>query len=61
MRHDENDGEWTQLQQAITNLNLRYKPTVKPSVVGPRAGNVALKDLLSKLASAGYIIDNTTP
>lgn len=33
----------------------------KPAIVGSRAGNVALTNLLANLASLGLITDNTTP
>lgn len=34
--------------------------TAKPTVTGSRGGNAALASLLTGLASAGYIVDNTT-
>jgi hypothetical protein len=36
-----------------------FEISATPSVSGSRGGNVALADLLTKLASAGIIVDNT--
>jgi hypothetical protein len=35
-------------------------PIVRPTVTGSKGGNVALTDLLAKLASAGLIVDSTS-
>lgn len=36
-------------------------PAPKPTVTGSRSGNVALADLLTRLATLGLLIDSTTP
>jgi len=48
---------WIQWFQAITN---QFNAT-PPTVTGSRGGNAALASLLTQLADAGVIVDDTTP
>ena len=50
--------------QALTQAVNRIVNILKPAaqvVTGSRGGNTALASLLTALAAAGFIIDNTTP
>ena len=60
-RLDVNDQEWAQLQTVVNRLAAIYKPAVPKPVSGSRGGNAALANLITKLATAGLIVDNTTP
>lgn len=57
----ENDGEWVQLKQVTDQLSAIYKPASPVAVNGSRGGNAALANLLTALATSGFITDLTTP
>lgn len=51
---------WLQWFQEITN-KFNFLFATPPVITGSRGGNAAVADLLTQLASRGYLIDNTTP
>ena len=53
----------TPVQRPETDPHAQYllRPDPVPSVTGSRDGNTALESLLTALAAAGLITDDTTP
>lgn len=57
------DTDIQQLTQAAYRIALALEALANPAfvVTGSRGGNTALASLLTGLAAAGTIVDNTTP